>query len=269
MDDFLKGGKMFEMSRRWLPYWVSSRKQYRKGSASVAAISSLVGSNDSEWDLHVQGYFTEDCRWRSEKRKENFLAFCNELVTAELKEARVAACQDLIDRVESDPDVFNRIVSGDESWCFAYDIATSVWAGQNSPRPQKLPIQKPRVKTMLVIFLDWPGVMHKEFVPEGQPENSEFCTEERWTDCWRDFGASGRTRLYQVTGSGCTIMLLLTTQLSSSSFSQIKALLLFTISLNRQILHLWATFCSLKCNLTLRGPVSTAFHTSKTTGLVN
>jgi hypothetical protein len=32
---------------------------------------------------------------------------------------------------------------------------------------------------MLVIFFDWPGVMQKEFVPERQPENFEFCTEER------------------------------------------------------------------------------------------
>ena len=75
-----------------------------------------------------------------------------------------------------------RIVSGDESWCFAYDIATYAWAGENSPRPQKLRRQKSRVKTMFVIFFDWQGVVHKEFVPDGQPVNSEFYTEERWID---------------------------------------------------------------------------------------
>jgi Transposase. len=27
---------------------------------------------------------------------------------------------------------------------------------------------------MLVVFFDWQGVVHKEFVPEGQAVNSEF-----------------------------------------------------------------------------------------------
>jgi len=33
---------------------------------------------------------------------------------------------------------------------------------------KKLRFQKSRVKTMLVIFFDWQGVIHKEFVPEGE-----------------------------------------------------------------------------------------------------
>jgi len=33
---------------------------------------------------------------------------------------------------------------------------------------KKLPFQKSRVKTMLVIFFNWQGVIHKEFVPEGE-----------------------------------------------------------------------------------------------------
>ena len=33
---------------------------------------------------------------------------------------------------------------------------------------KKLLFQKSRVKNMLVIFFDWQGVIHKEFVPEGE-----------------------------------------------------------------------------------------------------
>jgi hypothetical protein len=85
--------------------------------------------------------------------------------------------------MSSDPDLFKKkIVSGEESWCFAYGIATSAGAGENSPWPQKFRSQKSRLKTVLLIFFDWQGVVHKEFVPEGQPANSEFYTEERWID---------------------------------------------------------------------------------------
>jgi hypothetical protein len=32
----------------------------------------------------------------------------------------------------------------------------------------------PEVKTMLVIFLDWQGAIHKEFVPEGESFNAVY-----------------------------------------------------------------------------------------------
>jgi len=72
----------------------------------------------------------------------------------------------------SDPDFFKKIVTGDETWCFVYDPTTksqsAAWVGQTFPRPKKLRFQKSRVKTMLVIFFDWQGVIHKDFVPEGE-----------------------------------------------------------------------------------------------------
>ena len=39
---------------------------------------------------------------------------------------------------------------------------------------KKLRFQKSRVKTMLVIFFDWQGVIHKEFVPEGETINAVY-----------------------------------------------------------------------------------------------
>ena len=69
------------------------------------------------------------------------------------------------------------IITGDETWCFAYDPATkrqsAEWVGQNSPKPKKLRFQKSRVMTMLIAFID-AGVIHREFVPEGQRVNAEF-----------------------------------------------------------------------------------------------
>jgi hypothetical protein len=54
---------------------------------------------------------------------------------------------------------------------------SSACVGGNSPWPQKLWFQKSWVKTMLVIFFITQGVMHKEFVPEGQNLNFEFYRE--------------------------------------------------------------------------------------------
>jgi len=99
-------------------------------------------------------------------------------LTPDQKDQRIAACRDLIATADSDPDFFKKIVTGDEMWCFAYDLITkcqfAAWVGETSPRPKKLRFQKSRVKTMLVIFFDWQGVIHKEFVPEGETINAVY-----------------------------------------------------------------------------------------------
>ena len=72
----------------------------------------------------------------------------------------------------------NKIITGDETWCFAYDPETKrqsfEWVGETSPRPKKLKFQRSCIKTMLIIFFDSQGVVHKDFVPEGKTVNAEF-----------------------------------------------------------------------------------------------
>jgi len=66
---------------------------------------------------------------------------------------------------------------GDETWCFVYDPEikrqSSEWIGETYPRPKKLNFQRSRIKTLLIIFFDYQGVLHKEFVPEGKTVNAE------------------------------------------------------------------------------------------------
>jgi histone-lysine N-methyltransferase SETMAR len=73
---------------------------------------------------------------------------------------------------------FNKLITGNETWCFAYDPETkrqsSEWVGEISPLPKKLKFQKSRIKTMLIFFFDSSDVVHKEFVPEGKTVNAEF-----------------------------------------------------------------------------------------------
>ena len=45
-------------------------------------------------------------------------------LTPQQKSRRIAACRDLIATADSDPDFFKKIVTGDETWCFAYNPTT-------------------------------------------------------------------------------------------------------------------------------------------------
>jgi hypothetical protein len=79
---------------------------------------------------------------------------------------------------DADKNYFNKIIMGDETWCFAYDSETkrqsSEWVGETSPWPKRLKFQRSCIKTMLIIFFDSQGVVHKAFVPEGKTVNAEF-----------------------------------------------------------------------------------------------
>jgi len=86
----------------------------------------------------------------------------------EQRKDRVTSCQDIIAMADADKTFFNKIITGDETWCFAYDPKTkrqsSDWVGETFPWPKKL----------LTIFLDSRGVVRNEFVPEGKTANAEF-----------------------------------------------------------------------------------------------
>jgi hypothetical protein len=99
-------------------------------------------------------------------------------LTPEQREDRVISCQDIIAMADADRNIFNKIITGDETWCFAYNPETkrqrSEWVGETSLRPKKLKFQRFRIKTMLIIFFHSQGVVHKEFVPERKTVNAEF-----------------------------------------------------------------------------------------------
>jgi hypothetical protein len=99
-------------------------------------------------------------------------------LTPEQREDRVTSCQDIIAMADADKNFFNKIITGNETWCFAHDSETkrqsSEWFGETSPRPKKMKFQRFRIKTMLINFFDSQGVVHKEFVPEGKTVNAEF-----------------------------------------------------------------------------------------------
>ena len=76
------------------------------------------------------------------RKRKIFSHFVPHSLTQEQKDRRTAACRDLIATADSDPDFFKKIVTGDETWCFAYDPTTkrqsAAWVGETSPRPKNL-----------------------------------------------------------------------------------------------------------------------------------
>jgi hypothetical protein len=99
-------------------------------------------------------------------------------LTPEQREDRVTSCQYIITMADADKIFFNIIITGDETWCFAYDPETkrksSEWVTETSPQSKKLEFQRSHIKTMLIIFSNSPAVVQKEFVPEGKTVNAEF-----------------------------------------------------------------------------------------------
>jgi hypothetical protein len=75
----------------------------------------------------------------------------------------------------------SRVITGDESWMYDYDSKTkqqsSQWKAPSSPRPNKARQVRINIKSMLIIFLDIRGIVHKEFVPPGQTVNGKFYCE--------------------------------------------------------------------------------------------
>ena len=90
-------------------------------------------------------------------------------------ENRVQVCQDILKQLEITPDLLSRVVTGDESWIFEYNPLTKwqslEWKSASSPRPKKARLFKSKIKVMLIVFFDVHGIVHLEFLPQGQTIN--------------------------------------------------------------------------------------------------
>ena len=53
-------------------------------------------------------------------------------------------------------------------------VAASEWRLPNEPRPKKPRRFQSKKKVMLMVFMDYRGVVHHEFLPEGQTVNREY-----------------------------------------------------------------------------------------------
>jgi hypothetical protein len=111
--------------------------------------------------------------------------FVPHLLNNEQRDHRVQVCTELQQAVRHDPNFLSRVITGDESWVYNYDPETkqqsSQWKTPSSPWPKKARQVRSNIKTLLMIFFDIRGIVHKEFVPPGQTVNGKFyCEVLRW-----------------------------------------------------------------------------------------
>ncbi|UYV64900.1 hypothetical protein LAZ67_3002334 [Cordylochernes scorpioides] len=124
----------------------------------------------------VHGIVTEDLQIRKVCAK-----LVPKVLTQDQKKLRVLRCQELLDLIQNEPDFLNSVVTGDESWMFEYDPESKrqscAWHTKSSPRPKKARMSKSRIKMMIIVFFNIRGIVHCEFVPQGQTVNSAFYLE--------------------------------------------------------------------------------------------
>ena len=108
--------------------------------------------------------------------------------------------QDIIKRLQTEPDLLRRVIIGDETWIFEYDPETKrqrcQWKSPTSPRPKKARQSKSKVEVMLITFFDVRSIVHSEFLPQGQTINQQVYKEilrlllrsvrEKRRELWQD-----------------------------------------------------------------------------------
>jgi histone-lysine N-methyltransferase SETMAR len=90
-------------------------------------------------------------------------------------------CQNVLEKIEEDPDFLNSVITCNETWLFQYDPEikrqSMQWKTTNSPRPKKVRMSKSKIKTMLIVFFDIQGIIMTQYVPPGQTVNQTYYIE--------------------------------------------------------------------------------------------
>ena len=90
-------------------------------------------------------------------------------LTNEQKQHRRETCENMLEMVSDESEWFKKIITGDETWVYAYDPETKQqsreWCRKDDPNQRR--------RAFLVTFFDYKGLVHHQFFPEGQTINRE------------------------------------------------------------------------------------------------
>ena len=129
---------------------------------------------------------------------------------------RVQYAKDIIKTARRNKNFLNSIVAEVETWRFRNDPTTkrpcAEWKSHASPKGNKVRLPM----TMLVCFYDSKGIIHHEFVHEGQTVTGSFWVF--WNAYGRGFAVSGPSTQHQAVGFFFTTMHRFTGQLLYKHF---------------------------------------------------
>ncbi|UYV85017.1 hypothetical protein LAZ67_X004272 [Cordylochernes scorpioides] len=101
--------------------------------------------------------------------------FVPKLLNCDQKQHRMNIANEMLDSVRDDPNLLQRVITGDEAWVYGYDVEikaqSSQWKLPHEPKPKKARQVRSNVKVLLTVFFDCRGVVHHEFLPQGRTVN--------------------------------------------------------------------------------------------------
>ncbi|UYV66015.1 hypothetical protein LAZ67_3006192 [Cordylochernes scorpioides] len=104
--------------------------------------------------------------------------FVPKLLNCDQKQHRMNIVNEMLVSVRDDPNLLQRVITGDEAWVYGYDVETkaqsSQWKLPHEPRPKKARQVRSNVKVLQTVFFDCRGVVHHEFLPQGRTVNKEY-----------------------------------------------------------------------------------------------
>ncbi|UYV65031.1 hypothetical protein LAZ67_3002872 [Cordylochernes scorpioides] len=104
--------------------------------------------------------------------------FVSKLLNCDQKQHRMNIANEMLDSARDDPNLLQRVITGDKAWVYGYVVETkaqsSQWKLPHEPRPKKARQVRSNVKVLLTVFFDCRGVVHHEFLPQGRTVNNEY-----------------------------------------------------------------------------------------------
>ena len=172
---------------RWWAFWTTVDKHNIRNTAKVreAILADQRQTIYNVFEIVGLSYGTVQCILVDNLNMRCISArYVPRLLSNDQKAHRVSVCRELKQQASDDPNFISNIITGNETWVYGYDLETKQqlqWKSPNSPRPKKACQVHSNVKSMLIVFSDIQGIVHKEFVSPGQTVNCKcYCEVLKW-----------------------------------------------------------------------------------------
>jgi hypothetical protein len=193
-EDTLSRARIFEWQRRFLGGREDVEDDERPGrpvtmktDENVDKVRTMV-RNDRRLSI---GMIAEELNVDKETVRQiltenlKMIKACAKMVPKNLSEDQKLKgeemCQNVLEKIEEDPDFLNSVVTCDETWLLQYDPETKrqsmQWKTTHSPTPKNARMLKSKIKTMLVVFFDIRGIIMTQYVLPGQTVNQTYYIE--------------------------------------------------------------------------------------------